>query len=402
MSKLYKFLSSKLLQYQWYFGIVILLAVIVSLQHYIYTPPIGSIDAKYNYTHYNNYLIFKQSFFHLIQHKDLYTGYPNEYYDLYKYTPTFALLMAPFVWLPNLAGLILWNILNGIVLFYALWKFPFGSEKKKLFAIGFILIEALTSLMISETNCLIAGLLILTYIAMEKKNIPLATFLLVLSIYIKPFGLAAFSLFLFYPGKWKVFWYSLLWAVVLFILPLVIVSPHELIDIYKGWGITLKSDHDTSYGISVMGCLYSWFGIADKYYSLAIGTFLLFLPLLRYKSYSSSSFRQVFLASILVWVIIFNHKAESPGFVIAICGVAIWFSRSYSKVNAALMLLAFLFTILSPTDLYPRFIRLNYFMPYCIKAVPCIIIWLKIISELLTRNFTSLHIENYSGAENPF
>ncbi len=112
-----KLLSGFILNYKWYFGIVILIAVAVSLQHYIYTPPERSIDAKYNYTHYNNYLIFKQSFFHLIEHKDLFAFYPNEYYDLYKYTPTFALLMAPFAYLPNLAGLILWNILNAFMLF---------------------------------------------------------------------------------------------------------------------------------------------------------------------------------------------------------------------------------------------------------------------------------------------
>ena len=110
--------------------------MVVSLQHYIYTPPVGSVDAKYNYTHYNNFLIFRQSFFHLIQHKDLYSAYSNEYYDLYKYTHTFALLMFPFAYLPNLAGLILWNILNAVILFYAFRKFPFANEKKQLFAVG--------------------------------------------------------------------------------------------------------------------------------------------------------------------------------------------------------------------------------------------------------------------------
>ena len=45
------------------------------------------------YTHYNNYIIFKQSYFHLIENKDLYTLYPNEHWDYYKYSPTFSLLM---------------------------------------------------------------------------------------------------------------------------------------------------------------------------------------------------------------------------------------------------------------------------------------------------------------------
>jgi len=44
------------------------------------------------YSHYNNYIIFKQSFYHLIAQKDLYIHYPQEQYDLFKYPPTFALL----------------------------------------------------------------------------------------------------------------------------------------------------------------------------------------------------------------------------------------------------------------------------------------------------------------------
>lgn len=365
-----------------------MIAVVVSLQHYIYTPPVGSVDAKYNYTHYNNFLIFRQSFFHLIQHKDLYSAYSNEYYDLYKYTPTFALLMFPFAYLPNLAGLILWNILNAVILFYAFRKFPFANEKKQLFAVGFILLEAITSLMISESNCLMAGLIILAYIAMEKKNMALATFLVLLSVFIKPFGLVALSLFLFYPGKWKAFGFSLLWFVLLFALPLITISQHELMDVYASWGAMLKNDHDISYGISVMAWLHTWFGIDAKDYALLAGIMLFFLPLLRYKSFVYTGFRQLFLASILIWVVIFNHKAESPAFIIAISGAAIWFSHSNTKFNAILMAMAFLFTILSPTDIYPKFIRDQFFIPYTIKVVPCIIIWIKILFELLTKDFS--------------
>ena len=374
--------------YKWYFGVVVLIAVVVSLQHYIYTPPLGSVDAKYNYTHYNNFLIFRQSFFHLIQHKDLYAGYQNEYYDLYKYTPTFALFIFPFAYLPNLAGLILWNILNAVILFYAFLKFPFATQKKQLFAVGFILLEAITSLMISESNCLMAGLIVLAYITMEKKNIGLATFLILLSVFIKPFGLVALSLFLFYPGKWKAFGFSLLWFILLFALPLVSISLHELFEVYWSWAAMLKSDHDISYGISVMAWLYTWFGIEAKNYALVVGIVLFILPLMRYKSFIYAGFRQLFLASILIWVVIFNHKAESPAFIIAISGVAIWFSQSNSKFNKVLIIMAFLFTILSPTDLYPKFIRERFFIPYAIKVVPCIIIWIKILFELLTRDFS--------------
>ncbi|HXB13227.1 MAG TPA: glycosyltransferase family 87 protein [Bacteroidia bacterium] len=381
-----------ILNYKWYFGIVLLVAVIISVQHYLYVPPLNSIDFKYKYTHYNDYLLFRQSFFHLIQHKDLYIGYPYEYYDLYKYTPTFSILMAPLAYLPNLPGLILWNALNALVLFYAFRKFPFSTDKKLLFAVGFIFIEATTALIISESNCLMAGLLILAFLSFENKKLFLASFLLILATFIKPYGLALIPIFLFYPSKWKTLGYLAFWSAVLLLLPLIAVSPNELIGIYHGWGMLLKNDHDVSYGISVMGWLYTWFGIDGKYYTLAVGLLLFMLPLLRYKSFEYKTFRQLFLAFALVWVTIFNHKAESPGFIIAIAGVAIWFSQSYSKFNLALIILCFLFTIMSPADLYPEYIRNHFFKPYTIKAVPCIIIWVKMLYELMTTDFSAKEI----------
>ncbi|MEP6804623.1 MAG: hypothetical protein ABI892_08875, partial [Flavobacterium sp.] len=45
--------------------------------------------------------------------------------------------------------------------------------------------------------------------------------------------------------------------------------------------------------------------------------------------------------------------------------------------------LAFVFTALSPTDVFPPFIRNEWMKPYVIKAVPCILIWAKITYDLL-------------------
>ena len=151
----------------------------------------------------------------------------------------------------------------------------------------------------------------------------------------------------------------------------------------------LLNDHNTSFGLSVMGWLYTWFGIDGKYYTITIGIILFMLPLLRYKLFEYKTFRQLFLAFTLVWVTIFNHKAESPGFIIAISGIAIWYAQSYSKLNLALIILCFLFTILAPTDIYPSFIKHSIFLPYSVKAVPCIIIWVKMLYELMTTDFSA-------------
>src|SRR6266516_2262728 len=83
-----------------------LLAIIAALQEY-------HLSAKSDtFSHYNNFIIFKSSFTHLIQHKDLYVLYPNEHFDYYKYSPVFAMAMALFAYLPDVIGLIIWNLLN--------------------------------------------------------------------------------------------------------------------------------------------------------------------------------------------------------------------------------------------------------------------------------------------------
>jgi len=65
-------------------------------------------------------------------------------------------------------------------------------------------------------------------------------------------------------------------------------------------------------------------------------------------------------------------------------GVSIWFFISNkNKLNILLFILAIVFTSLSPTDLFPRFIRNEWLEPYTIKALPCIFIWFKVIYDLM-------------------
>lgn len=371
--------------------IVILLSALVSVTHYFWTPTPGSADEINHLTLYNNFLLFKHSFSHLLHHQDLYVLYTGENsFDLYKYSPTFALLMAPFAALPDLPGLILWNIFNGLILTYALWKFPFKNEKYRLLAIAFVLIEAMVSIQNSQSNCLIAGLIILAFLAMEKQNIALSALLIVFCAFIKIFGVVALVLFLFYPNKTKAALWTAIWTILFALLPLVIASPFELVGTYQSWLKCLSHDYSVSMGFSVMAWIYTWFGIDAKRALLYSGMIIFLLPLIRYKSFQNPLFRKLFLASILIWVVIFNYKSESPTFVIAVSGLAIWFFvQEYKPLNMVLMLMAFVFTDLIATDIFTHSLRANVFIPYVVKVVPCILIWLKLMYDLLTIDFTA-------------
>lgn len=375
--------------YRFYFFLAgVIIAAVVSIQSYLLPPK--SYDGTLEYPRYNNYIIFKNSFSHLMDNKDLYVLYENEHWDLYKYSPTFSLMMAPFWYLPDFAGLLIWNLLNVLVLFFALSKIQFPSEKMKLLAHLFILPEVFTSMQNSQSNILIAGLMILGFVYAQKNEIAKASLMILIAAFIKPFALAGFVVFIFFPGKQKMVGWGLLFSSVLFLLPLFIISFSDLIWQYENWNFMLQMDHTMSYGYSVLGWLNTWFGMEpEKIMVLGFGLILLLIPLLKTGEYKNDRFRILMLSSVLLWVILFNHKSESPTFIIAVSGIALWFftQTKISKTDIFLVLVAFIFTCLIASDIFPRFIRKDYAEPYVWKVVPCILIWIKIwIDLVLTRH----------------
>lgn len=332
---------------------------------------------------YNNYLIFKNSSIHLLQNENLYVLYKQQQIDLFKYSPTFALFFTVFAFLPNWLGLFLWNTLNALVL-YSLSKIPYSRTKSFFWVWLFVIVEFTTNVSSSQSNGLMAGLIILAYVFLEKKNMLLATLMIVLSVYIKLFGIVAFAIFLFYPDKWKAALYSLMWTIILFLLPLIVVSPSDLIWQYQNWLDLLLVDKTVADSPSLSGWLDTWFNFKPKgSWIVLVGIIMYLAPLVQFKKYGQDNFKKLILASTLIWVVLFNHKAESPTFIIAIAGVAIWFfSQPKSWINNTLLILALLLTELSPTDLFPPFIRQEYFIPYVVKVFPIILIWLKILYDM--------------------
>lgn len=342
-------------------------------------------DSKIEYNNYNNYTIFENSFYHLIDGRDLYVAYTEEHWDLYKYSPTFAVFFGAFAIFPDWIGLNLWNILNAIVLLIAVYSLPKINNFQKGLILLISLIELMTSMQNGQSNALIAGLIILAFGQMEREKYLLAALFIVLTVYIKLFGIVGFALFLFYPKKWKIALYSLFWTVLLFAIPLFIVDFEFYKTLLVSYLNLLSNDHSASFGYSVMGVLHSWFGIEiNKLFIVIAGAIIFLIPFYRIKEYKNYTFKLLALSSILIWVVIFNHKAESPTFIIAMVGICLWFITSEKNtLNVVLFVSAFILTSLSPTDLFPKFIRVNYVIPFALKALPCILIWMKVIFDML-------------------
>jgi hypothetical protein len=370
-------------------SILLVLTLIITIQNLL----MGANDFwGGNHTYYNNYVIFKHSFFHLLENKNLYLYYPAEYADLFKYSPTFALSIAVLSWMPDALGLFCWNALNIFVLYSGLKAMKcFTKEHTFMLMNGFLVFELVLSTQNSQSNALLAGLTIIAYNQFEKNRNNVATLLIVAGFFIKIYSVLGALLIILYPNKIKSILYMVLWSILLFILPLMAVSPAELIAQYQNWLVMLKADQSASIGMSIY--IYSQHMLSSatfKTTTLVFGVAALLLPLMFVKKHSNKVFRAEYLSLILIWMVIFNYKAESPTFIIAMSGIAIWFFitelTSYKK---ALFFLCLIFTSLWFTDIVPRNLKnsivdVNYIKPF----FPMLVLFL-ICFDLVTKAYTS-------------
>jgi hypothetical protein len=369
------------------------------------------------YSHYNNYIIFKQSFYHLIAQKDLYIHYPQEQYDLFKYPPTFALLFAPFSLLPDFLGYSTWTALNLLLPVFAIYKLQGISRRAKGAMSVLLLLEGFTSALNSQSNGLMLGLLLFAFVSLQKGRFVQAIIFIWLTAFIKLFGILFFAMLLVFPGVFKksLLRVPLIFGV-LYILPLPILGWEGLQRQYASMFNLLAHDHGYFVKYSVMGWLQQWFGLRpNKNLILMLGLGLQCIPLcvfiIKEKLWRSGSLQLVnskslerwqslFAASWLLWMVIFNHMAESATYVIAVGGAMLTLSQIFSGSNPSMevsnnsqaaqivkhyvsshgswafgFLILLLFTMLGPTDIYPKEVRFWIVETAQLKAFPCILLW---------------------------
>lgn len=350
--------------------------------------------------HINNYLIFKNVFWHSVQEQHLYHLYPTEYSDKNHYGPFFSVLIAPFALLPNYVGVTLWAMANAGILFYALHKLPLTSWAKNVILL-ISLIETLTSIQNVQFNPMLCSWVILTYVFIKEEKLGLAAMLTVAGTLIKLYGIVGI-LFLFFTKEPKRFIAHLfLWGAVFFCLPMLISSPEFVLKSYVDWYHVLVEknlQNVSSYqvlgmtDISAMGFVRRVSGMHDLsnlFFILPAGLLML-LPLVRITKWNELSFQLSYLAQSLIGVVIFSTSAESPTYVIAVVGFAIWYvlyAPTHGRWMYALLLFVLVLTVFSPTDIFPRYLRIEYVIRYSLKALPCFLAWLIITYQLLFSSF---------------
>lgn len=256
-------------------------------------------------------------------------------------------------------------------------------------AAWFVTLPMLQSLQNTQSNALVAGLMILSFACLERDHRSLAALTIALSFYVKIYGAVTLLLVLLYPGKMRTLAWFVLWMVALGLLPLFVVSPAQLVFLYRSWAGLLTTDQAASTGVSVVVWLQRWVGLdLSKSAVMVAGLALTLLPLCRVRAHADPVFRVLELSTLLIWAVIFNHKAEPSTFVVAVCGVAVWyFAQARSTPRLVLLALVFVFTCLSTTSIFPVLLRRSLVEPWSLRVMPCLLVWVVAVWQLTLRQW---------------
>lgn len=364
------------------------MAVVVALQCYF--------NYNVNTPTFNNYNIFTGVYKHIIVQKNLYLEYPGEYFDANHYGPFFSLIIAPFALLPDGLGLVLWNLFNTLLLTYALVKLPLAKKTKVIIA-WIVAHELLTAQSSLQFNVGLLGLMLLGFSYTLRRNYWKNAIVIMIGFLVKLYGIIGLTFLLFTKNKIK-FSYTVIIVLVLGFLTTAVLTPFDFVlQSYQDWTHSLvgKSNYNAyespMANISIIGFFQKVFGvdIPVLYAVLFGGGTLLLTLLLNRHNFNQLRFQFFVLAYLLFCIVLFNTNVESPTFIIGFFAVAIWFvhvEKNYWTIG--LFVFAMILTSLSPSDLFPRFIRDQYVIPYKLKVLPCILIWLDMTYRMFTERNT--------------
>jgi hypothetical protein len=342
---------------------------------------------------YNNYKIFKNVFWHLMDIKNLYLHYPNEYFDRNHYGPFFSIIIAPFALLPDILGGVVLNLALVSLFIYAIFQLNI-DDKYKAILMWIITNELITSLLSFQFNIYIVSCLILSFAYITSQKEIKAAWLISIGFLIKLYGIVGMSFLFFTKNRAKLVLSFGATTIILMFLPALISNFDFVYQSYIDWfnALAIKNEANKVLGnmqdISVFGLIKRIFNLPNlSNLIIIIPAFIIYsLSYFQYKNFKNPTFQLLFLCSTLIFTVIFSTGAESPTYIIAYTGVGLWYlllNNRYHKFYMFLFILSVFLTTLSPTDIFPKFIREEYIIKYSLKALPCFLIWLVIQYQLI-------------------
>ena len=335
----------------------------------------------------NDFAIFRASFWNLLANKDLYVLRLDQARDYFKYSPSFALLFAPFAVLPFVAGLFFWNLVNALAIFFAL-RLLLPREQSALAQV-LVALPTLRSIQSSQSNALVAALIIVAFVSYERGWLWRGAVAIALGAVTKIFPLAALSFALPRPDRVRAILITVLSTAILVALPLVVISPSALAAQYASWS-ALERGEATLVGSSAME-LFRDAGITWPAWpvQLIACAIVLAVLILRMRDWNDRKLRLQFLGFVMVFCVVFNHRAERQSAVIALSGMVIWYLASpppRAAWRTALFAIVYFLVAVSGTEIVPDAIK-HILAPQTRFSIPLTILWLVMLGELaLVRN----------------
>jgi len=361
---------------------------------------LGVLAAIMKMHSHNNFLVFRGVFWHLWQQLSLYVPYPAEYFDVNYYGPVFSLVIAPFAVVPEWLGLVLWCVGLSLFLYVAVRRSSL-TNYQQLFVLWFCAHELLTALYMQQFNIAIAAIIVLAFFLIEKERDAEAAFFIVLGTMVKLYGIVGLAFFFFSKHKLRLVLSLIGWAALLFVAPMLVSSPEYVVGQYQEWFASLigkngENQESIAQNISLIGMSHRVSGLSFSDLWIILPGMLLFaLPYLRFSQYKHTAFRQTLLASVLMFVVLFSTGSESSGYIIPFVGIVIWYTAApwqRTRWDIALLVFAFVLSSLSPSDLFPAYLRKEWVQPYALKALPVTLIWLKLCYEMYTKDYAAKNI----------
>ena len=382
-----------------------------------------AISVALHMHNFNNFLIYKYTFWHALAQRSLYAPVPEDHYDVNHYGPVFSLIIAPFAVIPSLwVGVALWHLALALMLWWAIRESTLTTWQKAV-VIWLTAHEMLNALGMSQFNVATAAMIVLTYSALYRGKEVWAAFWIVLGTLVKVYGIVGLAFFFFVKNKPRFVGWLVGWTVILVVLPMPLFGIDYEVSQYAEWitclgekgqenllsdfqnisllGMVRKAGYAITAGLTAYYEVFEragknpdvtnwWYATWSDLWLIVPGLLYSALPWLRVRQYAAHSFQLMCLAMVLMIVNIFSTGSENSSYVISMTGVAIWYVGvpwQRSRLDLCLLVFCFVLTSLSCTDLFPRDVRYYVIRPFALKALPVVVIWLKLVWEMLTRDY---------------
>lgn len=350
------------LRRHWLFGLYVIVAVGVTVQRLVLHKE-------------HVFRIFASASRNVLAGLNPYAAHPDQHLDFFRYSPAFAIAFTPFALVPEWLGLLAWNLVNALGLYWAVRRLLPRAQAQLVLLI--VLGDIARTMQSCQSNGLVTALMIAAFIAYSGERLWRGAFAVAAGTAIKLFPIGAALFALLRRDRWRALGMVAAAVAAFALLPVVVVGPHDLLLQYARWAAqehaeTFKPMH------SVMDLLDVWAGYYGPRFPIQLaGLALLLLPAaLRWDTRDDPAWRLTLLCSLLVFSVLFNYGAERPSFVIATTGIAVWYvTGPRTKLPGVILALTLALVTAEGLGIWPRAVH-QWMFESRIRVIPVLAAWI--------------------------